>query len=145
MNRFTALIDPTDFGTIANYLRQPGTGIDYIVHARNKALLPELAEWWERAGQRGGLTVGLIPRNLNYLARAAQILISARHHSPLFDPQDLVTSTDIPRTALCHVLYLPPLYLAHTPGLFEGTLIRPQLSPKITTLRKRTPGVRCKL
>lgn len=31
--------------------------------------------------------------------------------------------------AFCRVIYLPPLYLAHTPGLFEGTLVQPGPRP----------------
>ena len=35
-------------------------------------------------------------------------------------PGSIIDPASIPRSAPCHVLDLPPFYLVHTPGLFEG-------------------------
>jgi hypothetical protein len=34
----------------------------------------------------------------------------------------------IPRSALCEAIFLPPYVLVHTPGLFEGALVRDSIS-----------------
>jgi hypothetical protein len=52
--------------------------------------------------------------------------LSARHELHVKDPSHLVAASSIPNMAFCRVIYLPPFYLAHTPGLFEGTLVQPE-------------------
>ena len=51
------------------------------------------------------------------------LLISSRALLEI-EARFVVEPSTIPADAYCNVLYLPPFYLVHTPGLFEGTLIR---------------------
>ena len=76
--------------------------------------------------------------------REGTLLISTRHPLNGSDSKRSIEAAAIPRRALCHVIYAPPFYLVHTPGLYEGTLIRPKTE---TSLRhdlhqKRTPRIK---
>ena len=115
---YSSLIDPAEFGQIADYLRIPSADIQYLVHVKSEAMLGPLAdELFNHAA-----IVGSIPEGLSRGFRDGSILISSHLPLPGLDPQRIVPVTSVPRDALCHVIYLPPVYLVHTPGLFEGTI-----------------------
>ena len=57
----------------------------------------------------------------------------------------VVDARSIPRHAICYVIYAPPFYVVHTPGLFEGTLIRPKSEQSLSRELHQKPGARRKL
>ena len=71
----------------------------------------------------------LFPSPIERGLRDGSVLISSRHLLNLPDPKQIVAAA-VPRRALCHVIHAPPFYLVHTPGLFEGTLIRAKAESK---------------
>jgi hypothetical protein len=122
---FESLIDPTDFGTVAAYLRNPRSPIETVLHVRDRRMLATLAqalavnaELPSGAGADGPL---LVRRLLSEDA----LRVSSRARLGWCPPTSVVDVSTIPSAAGCDVIYLPPFYLVHTPGLFEGTLVRP--------------------
>ena len=142
MNEYEARIDPTDFGTMAGYLRHPQSPIDCLLHVRDRSMLAPLAENLERALQResGPAVRAEVRRLLDDGLKKGDLLISPRRLLPQLEPRQYVDASTVPAKAGCEVLYLPPFYLVHTPGLFEGTLKRREPCPRPqrqTKLRKR--------
>lgn len=123
MNPYQALIDRTTFGIVADYLRNPRSPIDYILHVRDRSRLAPLAESLERISQSSDDPSRDVTVLLESHCRQGLLRISARR--PLaVEHVHVVDSLDVPRLAPADVIYLPPYYLSHTPGLFEGTLLR---------------------
>ena len=120
---YESLIDFTNIATVARYLRQPQALIQTVVHVRERALLALLAE--ELAANLDHPVLpslrlaGVIRRH----AAAGAVRLSGQ---PLPAVRtELVDLASLPPATNCAVIYLPPFYLVHTPGLFEGTLLRP--------------------
>jgi hypothetical protein len=123
MPNYASLIDPAEFGLIADYLRSPRTPIDHLLHVNSKETLAVLAE--EFVGDRYvNYPPWLFPDPVERGLREGSLLVSSRFSLSLCDPKQILDARTVPRHALCHVIYAPPFYLVHTPGLFEGTLIR---------------------
>ena len=114
MNRFAALIDPTDFGTIAGYLRQPGTGIHFVLHVPSEDMLATLAEELEQ--NRVEVPPWEFPEPVARGLREGSIRLSSRYPLRELDERKIVHATDIPRRSLCYVIYAPPFYLSHPPA-----------------------------
>jgi hypothetical protein len=130
---YTSLIDPCGFGTIADSLRNPQADIDYLVHVKTAALLPILAEVLDRelcVEER--FREAQIKRRLLSLLNDGSIRISTIQPQPALSPELFVDPASIPRTTTSHVIHLPPFYLVHTPGLFEGKLVRPKVALPVT-------------
>lgn len=128
MTPYDALIDPTNFGSIARYLDDPRSEIHYILHVKDERMLPEVAAKLNAAmnASSQGMTVAL-HSILDPLLDQGLLRISSRRDIPGRDPSHVIAASSVPKLAFCRVLYLPPFYLAHTPGLFEGTLVKPQV------------------
>ena len=132
MNSYEMMIDPATFGTVAQYLRNPITHIYYILHVRDRAQLAGLAEQLAPFVATGRTMSADLPGLLAEPLQAGTVRISSYQPLVLPDERQVIPVTTIPRLARCDVIYLPPFYLVHTPGLFEGTL------PKATVARKTT-------
>ena len=143
MSPYLALIDPAEFGLIADYLRSPRAPINYLLHVNWRPMLAALAEQLD-FDQNGDYPVRTALRAITRGFRDGSLLISSRHSLDLKNPNVNVDTTTIPRHASCEVIYLPPYYLVHTPGLFEGTLIRREIGndPKLTNPRVPKPRVK---
>ena len=126
MSSFNSLIDPTDFGLVAHYLGSPTSEIRYVVHTPAMEQLSPVAEFLTNLQPRI-MMEHEFHRHLNRLAADWGVRISCRHPTAEIHPAHQLDAREIPRLAQTWVIYLPPCYLAHTPGLFEGKLIRPQL------------------
>ena len=124
MALYEALIDPANFGLIADYLRAPHSAINYILHVRSRSMLSEVAARLSQTNQLGSDATEAVTKLIEGLFREGALLISSRWPVSLSDPRCLVEASQIPRSTACEVLYLPPFYLAHTPGLFDGCLVR---------------------
>ena len=128
MIQWEAMIDGTWFGLITGYLLNERSPIDTILHVREREMLTEVAQCLEKATGPGGFVPRELPDPLLAKVREGSIKISTRvplmkiHHTTLIDP------TQVKRDAGCEVIYLPPYYLVHTPGLFEGQVMKD--SPK---------------
>ena len=125
MNPYEQLIDPTSFGRVADYLHDPSSPILHVLHVRERAQLAPLAERLmacapgqleDPAGLQGLLAPGL---------REGWLRVTSAAPRMLPDVGPLLSTCGIPRMAASNVIFVPPFYLAHTPGLFEGTLIQP--------------------
>jgi hypothetical protein len=126
MSHYASLIDPTNFGTVARYLHHPQAPIHFVLHVKETSMLADLAAKLDAAmAGAQGRPVALGPI-LNPLFEDGSLRISSRHEFRASDPRHVVPVTSIPSLASCQVIYLPPFYLVHTPGLFEGTLVKPE-------------------
>ena len=121
MSPFNSLIDPAEFGLIADYLRNPQCSIDYLLHVRSIESLGPLAE---ALHTRNDQPPWLFPKIVEDGLADGSLRLSARDLD--FNSERVVDARSVPRHAQCHVIYAPPFYLVHTPGLFEGTLLRPK-------------------
>jgi|CZKV01.1.fsa_nt_gi hypothetical protein len=123
---FAAMIDGINFGTIYGYLSNPRSPIDLLVHLKNRDQMGqvalELAQTMDLFPEPRQMALPLYEK----LLRAGELKISPRLVTPLFDRKYLVDPLAVPPDSMCYVIYLPPFYLVHTPGLFEGTLIKPE-------------------
>ena len=123
---FESLIDGIDFQTIHGYLVNPRSPIDLLLHVKDRSTLPRLAEEIARvndlAQEKEQTSLPLYQK----LLEEGELKLSPRLVTPLHDRTYLVDPYAIPPSATSYVIYLPPFYLVHTPGLFEGTLIKPE-------------------
>lgn len=143
MSTYASLIDPAEFGLIADYLRSPRSPILHLLHVKSMDLLAPLAEGL--ASQRHLDTPPwLFPEVVQRGLREGMLLISCCHPPDCSDSRWHIEATTIPRRAWSHVIYAPPFYLVHTPGLFEGTLIKPntELRPGCDLHQKRGPRIK---
>jgi len=140
MSSFNSLIDPAEFGLIADYLRSPRSPIFFLLHVRSREALAPLAEALSKqSDEPPWLFPAVVERGL----AEGSLLLSARHHSSDF--KGTIDARSVPRQALCHVIYSPPFYLVHTPGLFEGTLIRPNAGQNLDHDLHQKPAARRKV
>ena len=123
MNQWDMMIDGTTFGLIAGYLRHPRTRINYLIHVKDRAMLAAVASQIELDCQTGRAAGEGLSPGMQALVRDGSIKVSARHAVENLDRSALVDPSGVRRSAYCQVIYLPPFYLVHTPGLFEGKVM----------------------
>lgn len=117
---FMSCIDPTEFATLKRHLDHPDSPIEFILYVKDEAMLAPLAARLEQAMESG--QEDALKQELNPLFIDGEVKISA--DTPLRVPflGAEIPADSIPLTADCRVIYLPPFYITHTPGLFEGKL-----------------------
>lgn len=123
MNHWDAMIDASWFGLVAGYLASERSPIDTILHVRDREMLAEVADCLDKATGAGGPAKGL-PEALQTKVQEGSIKISTRSPNATLDPQTLVDPRSVRREAGCEVIYAPPFYVVHTPGLFEGKVMK---------------------
>jgi hypothetical protein len=142
---YETLIDPTNIATVASYLRNPRSPIHFLLNVRERALLAplaaELAAQMEQPSTTGREVTAAVEQHL--MDRA--ILLSPRPSRKPVNARVAIDIATLPAEANCEVIYLPPFYLAHTPGLFEGSLARNTLAANHRPGANRAPGFRIKL
>jgi hypothetical protein len=139
MSPYETLIDPTNFGTVARYLHDPQSPIQYVLHVKEESMLAGVAAKLDAAMAASQGKPVAVRSILDPMLQDGSLRLSARHELQVKDASHLVAASSIPNMAFCRVIYLPPFYLAHTPGLFEGTLVQPE--PRL----RHGPGHRMKL
>lgn len=144
MNQYESLIDATEFGVVADYLRNPRTPILFLLHVKSEAMLATLAGELDKA-QHVDVPPGRFPDPVEQHVREGSIFISSRHPLIFSEGRPVVQATVIPRHATSRVIYFPPFYLVHTPGLFEGTLIGPRMEQKTGHELRSTTAKRFKI
>lgn len=120
MNTWETMIDGTSFGVIAGYLRHPNSGIDQIIHDQNRAMLAEVAALIAPSSPPNAAEEKQLLETMNRLATDGLIKFSFRGIDELPGRRDHINANQIKPSAYCEVIYAPPFYLTHTPGLFEG-------------------------
>lgn len=124
MNTWENMIDGTSFGVIAGYLRHSNSGIDQIIHVQNRAMLAEVAALIAPTSPPNAAEEKRLLETLNRLATDGLIKFSFRGIDELPGRRGHIDANQIKPSAYCEVIYAPPFYLAHTPGLFEGQHLR---------------------
>ncbi len=119
MPNWNSLIDSSWFGLIAAYLRSPRSPIDYLIHVKDPERLPEVAERIDQDLARGDFPGGKLSPGLEALLQEGAIKVSSRHPLPNLEPGASIDPGQVRSAASCEVLYVPPCYVVHTPGLFE--------------------------
>jgi len=112
--RYEGLIDPTDFNVLRGYLKSQNSPIDYLLHVKERSMLAPLAARLDQALK----TAQPLEPIIYPLANEGVLRVSSRHllMPDLFSA--FVNPNQVPKLAESQVIYLPPFYLAHTPGLF---------------------------
>jgi hypothetical protein len=122
MNSHESRIEPTTFGTLATELGCPFSDYDYLIHVHERSMLASLAEQLEPVAAQGGIEpVSLVALLADHLKDGA-VRLSSWRPLDVLEPRQFIAVEAVPRRARCDTLSLPPCYLVHTPGLFEGTL-----------------------
>lgn len=117
---FKGQIDPTHFGLVRNYLASPNSSIHHVLHVKDPAMLPRLAASLDGALNSPVARLALVHKTIDPLIEQGTVKISSREPTQSALPGSVIDPASIPRMAPCEVIYLPPFYLVHTPGLFEG-------------------------
>ncbi len=142
---YETFIDPTNIATVASYLRNPRSPIFFVLHVRERTLLAPLAAeldaTMDQPSPTGLEAIAVVERHI----RERAIMLSPRPTGQPVDARVAIDIATIPGSANCEVIYLPPFYLAHTPGLFEGTLARNTAAPGPTQAANHAPNFRMKL
>lgn len=137
MSQFESLIDGTGFGIIRDYLDSPGTPIGAILHVKDRAMLAPLAREIEQHILDGkGLELA---QSLARKVEEGSLKISMRKDISIPGVQQGVDASSIPRSAMCYVIYQPPFYLSHTPGLFEGKFDRSEARARTSSDNRAGP------
>jgi hypothetical protein len=138
--RYENLIDPTDFNLLRGYLKSPDSPIDYLLHVKERFMLAPLAARVDEALKTGQP----LDHILNPLVNEGSLKISSRHLLPPDLFQAAVNPDHVSKQAASQVIYLPPFYVAHTPGLFAEqthaqTVRQPDAAPaKLTDPSKES-------
>jgi hypothetical protein len=140
---FESLIDATDFGTVAAYLRNPRSPIHTALHVSDRRMLAPLAQELAVAAETPSIAGAHGLLLLRRLLSEDALRVSSRDSLGWCPPISVVDVSTIPQAARCDVIYLPPFYLVHTPGLFQGTLVRPTFAE--TQCRLPQPAARLRL
>ena len=121
MSYWDVMTDRTEFSFVAVYLRHPDSPIQYILHVKERARLSEVAAQIERDSLPSpprGLSPALLA-----LVRDGAMKVSSRQGLEALNPSAVIDATRVCPSAPTEGIFLPPFYLAYTPGLFEGKVI----------------------
>jgi hypothetical protein len=113
---YEGLIDATQFGVVANYLKNPDSTISFLLHVKEPGQLAALAAQLDQALD-SPVRVRAV---LDPLLRDGSLQVSARMPLPDSFPGIRVDPNKVQPKAECQVIWMEPFYLVHTPGLFEG-------------------------
>ena len=119
MFHFDSLIDPTQFGTVRQYLNASRSPITDVLFVREENLLGAVAELL--TSKRGTAA------HRNQFARwirEGQLKVGVRQIQPARESSadGRVDVDSIPDHARCRVLFLPPYYLVHLGTPMEPTV-----------------------
>ncbi len=127
MSQFEHLIDPTNFGTIARYLKIPQADIHFVFHLREREMISPFAEELRWELETAGIRPGRFPRCVENAIVNGTLKVSARNsHLVEHDASSswYVHAHHIDPYVTSWVLYYHPVYIVHTPGLFEGQVMQ---------------------
>ncbi len=119
MSNYESLIDGTDFRTVVQYLNNPQSPIRTLLHVRQEKDLAKVAEVLAGDWQRPYVQMGGVPDSLKPMLAKGDLKVTHRGAFPNSPKESSVDANQVRGSAGCRVLYAPPFYLVHTPGLFE--------------------------
>lgn len=119
MSHYDSLIDGTDFRTVVQYLNHPQSPIRTLLHVRNEKDIAKVAEVLEADGRRPYVQMGGIPDSLKPMLAKGDLKVTHCGPFPNSPQECSLDARQVNGSAGCKVLYAPPFYLVHTPGLFE--------------------------
>lgn len=123
MRNWNMMIDGTFFGLVARYLRHPYSPIDFLIHVKDRNMLSEVAKRIELNSPLPAMARQPLAPEIRAMAQDGLVRVSSRHILDNLQPGAVLDPTRVRQSARCDVIYLPPYYLVHTPGLFEGKVM----------------------
>lgn len=124
MNQFDSMVDTTWFGLVAGYLVSARSPIHTVLHVRDRDMLAQVAERLDRTLGADAALPPKWPEAFHAMLRDGNLKVSTRFPNASIAPTALIDAHQVRREARCDVIYLPPFYVVHTPGLFEGKVHR---------------------
>lgn len=124
MSQFDSRVDTTWFGLVASYLVSARSPVDAVLHVRDLDMLAQVAERLDRILGADNALTQKWPEALQSMLRDGNLKVSTRFPNASVAPMALIDIQQVRREARCDVIYLPPFYVVHTPGLFEGKVQR---------------------
>ena len=128
--KYEEKIHSKQFRVVARQLADPQTPIEAVLHVKSVALLAVLAEKIEMLATNPRTTTELI-RALEPMLREKAVLLSFAKETPAPLSEFSIPTSAIRPSAWSKVLYMPPFYLGHTPGLFEEMARQDQTANEI--------------
>jgi hypothetical protein len=125
---YVSQIDTTDFGLFAGYLRSKQSPIQCLLNVKEPDHLVTLAKALDRELAVAQPTLTRLPLVVEQAAIEGVLKLSLRDGINRPDTKFLVEPSRVPREAACQVIFYPPFYLVHTPGLFDGSILKPEPS-----------------
>lgn len=119
MYPFESLIDRTEFGLIAGYLKSPQSPICTLLHVRSEQDLARVAEVLSSEHPRPYFLMGGVPDSLKPMMESGDLKVTHRDCFPNSPEKAVIDIDQVPGATECKVIYAAPFYLVHTPGLFE--------------------------
>lgn len=138
IHQYEAMIDGTDFGTVTRYLQNPDSPIQFLLHLKDRSLLAPVAAEIHRelnaseALDSQNVHLEILPK----LIQDGVLKMSAREDREPQPPHH-ISARSINPAAYSEVIYLPPVYLVHTPGLFEGEHRQPNKAEPTQSRKER--------
>ena len=124
MSLYESQIDRTEFGIIAGYLKPgPQSQIQCLLHVKDRSMLASVAETLERELESGAYPNWSYLPSLGRLVQDGWVKCSLRDATGYEMSTWHVPARNVVASAPCDVIFLPPFYLVHTPGLFEGKCV----------------------
>ena len=117
---YDVLVDGTPFGTVYGYLSNPASAIDFVVHVKDRAMLPLLAKELARSQSFYHQQRQTATPLFDQLLSDGGVKVTPRLLNSLFNPQHVIKAQAIDPQATSYVIFLPPFYVVHTPGVFEN-------------------------
>ncbi|HAB15656.1 MAG TPA: hypothetical protein PLX89_00840 [Verrucomicrobiota bacterium] len=118
LSYYQSLIDSTTVNIVKNYFNNPRSEILTLVHVKHEADLAKVAQTLSHQDPLDGAG-GKIPTELKPLVEKGELKLSYSDPKLTSNDRSNVDSSKIPGQAECSVIYAPPFYVMHTPGLFE--------------------------
>ena len=109
---FVRWIDPTDFGTVRRYLLAAKSPITGVLFVASRELLAQVAALLDGANEQSHATRR---GQLQWWFQNGQLRPGADAEAERNGVG--VDLERLPNDTLCEVIYLPPMYLVHVPGL----------------------------
>lgn len=108
MVHYEVLVDPTCFRTVRDHLASSRSPITEVLFVATDDLLPKVATLLDAESE---LSPAFRRRQWQSLLRSGQVM-------PNLTAQGYGVDLDaLPDDALCWVIFFPPIYLVHAPGL----------------------------
>lgn len=114
----------TSIGAIADRLRNRDAWLDFVLHVDSVSRMTEVVAGIRQSSIDAAVPPWELPEVVTRGLREGWLRISSERPLPEISRHQTVRLSEIPASARTSVISMPPYCIAHTPGLFEGTLMR---------------------